>query len=109
MTEERGEEGKRDVVLVHAPTADGDGFQVLRARDERLELGEIRPMKEGRAIHGDVVRLKPREGEPRVFDVETLLERPKLEAHAADRSGPAQIATDAYREGWDAIFGTEAN
>ena len=51
-----------DVVLMHAPTADGEGAQVLRARPGRIEAGEVRPMREGKPLSGvEVVSLTQRE------------------------------------------------
>jgi hypothetical protein len=92
-----------DVLLLHSPTEDGEGVRVVRAREERLELGEVRPLKEGKPIRGEVVRLKPREGTPRVCDVEVMA---KVDAPAAPAmKGPAQVASRAYRDSWDRIFG----
>ena len=106
MSEKSDEAPKRsDVVFVHSPTESGDGLRVLRAREDRIEVGELRPLAEGRAIHGEVVRLSPREGEPRLFDAQTLVEAPEARgADKGDRQGPPQFATDAYRRGWEAIF-----
>lgn len=87
-----------DVLLVHSPTDDGRGWRVLRKREERLELGAIRPVEEGRPIQGELVSLKPRDGTP-LFDVEVQYAPPRSSA------GPARVSSDAYRSGWDAIFG----
>jgi hypothetical protein len=114
---------KEDVVLLHGPTESGDGIRVVRKRDDTLELGELRPMREGQPIHGDVVRLKPREEHALLFDCEVLVPamKPK-EAPAAPAApaptppkepqklahkGPARVTSDAYRGGWDLIFGTK--
>jgi hypothetical protein len=102
----------QDVVLPIAPTDDGKGVRVLRAREDRVEAGEVRPLAEGQPIHGEVVRLKPRQDSTAALplcDVEVL--------HAPEKSGtssssapsgrgrPAQVATDTYREHWTEIFG----
>jgi len=42
-------------------------------------------------------------GAPNTFDVESLYERDAQVASA--HSGPAKVSTDAYRDGWDRIFG----
>jgi hypothetical protein len=95
---------RRDVVLLGPRTADGEGVHVLRARDERLEAGELRNLVEGRPITGEVVKLSPRAENPRVCDV---VER--FETAAPTRSkGPAQVATRAYRDNWDEIFAKRA-
>jgi hypothetical protein len=100
-----------DVALIHGVTPDG-GLQILRARENRLELGAIRPLREGVPITGEVVKLRPRENCPVLCDVEVQLaanqlpsdrQVPALEASHA-RSGPAQVATDEYRKNWDAIW-----
>lgn len=110
------DDGKReqeagDVVLLGGPTDDGEGVRVLRAREERVELGEVRPMKEGKPIGaGEVVKLVPRAQSPRVCDVEVLakVSAPASASASATpaRVGPAQVATHEYRESWDRIFGS---
>jgi hypothetical protein len=97
---------EEDVVFVHSSTEAGDGLRVVRKRGESLELGELRGIREGQPIHGDVVKLVPREGQERVFDVEVLLKSPTPKALPA-RTGPAQVATTAYRANWESIFGRE--
>ena len=98
-----------DVALIHGVTADGEGFHILRARDNRLELGAVRPLREGVPITGEVVTLKPRANFPALCDVETHFTAPApakaLETQAEPpRSGPAQVATEDYRRNWDAIW-----
>ncbi|HEX3774675.1 MAG TPA: hypothetical protein VHV51_09435 [Polyangiaceae bacterium] len=104
-----------DVALIHGVTSDG-GYRILRARDNRLELGAVRPLREGTPIHGEVVKLKPRENCPVLCDVEVQLKAPEQagdrqvpapELNTA-RSGPAQVATDDYRKNWDAIWSRPA-
>ena len=101
--------GTGDVVLLHSPTEDGEGTRVLRARDGRLEVGEVRPLKEGRPITGaEVVSLTPRPDAPRVCDVKVHV-KPPTPAAGAPKSlphkGPARVTSGAYRDGWDALFG----
>ncbi len=96
----------KDVVLPFAPTDDGKGVRVLRAREDRVEAGEVRPVADGQPLHGELVRLTPREDSPALCDVEVLhdsREQPK-EGHAR----PAQVATDTYREHWTQIFGDKS-
>jgi hypothetical protein len=88
---------KKDVVVLGPPTADGDGVHVLRARDERVEAGELRAIVEGRPIVGEIVSLEPRKDEPRICDVKESYTPPS-------KKGPAQVASEAYRDGWAAVF-----
>jgi hypothetical protein len=90
-----------DVALVYGVSDDGHGLDVIRKRQGRLEAGTVRPLEEGKPIHGEVVRLKPRPQAPLVCDVEVDL--PK-EAARPSSTGPAQVATDQYRKNWDAIY-----
>ena len=121
-----------DVALLYAPTDDGHGARVIRARDGALEAGEMRPVRDGQPInHGELVRLSPRSDTPCVCDVEILHPRPTVpiaddpgaapaghaEPRASDeatavegraatlRGRPAQVASDDYRMNWDRIFG----
>ena len=109
-------------MLIHGRTKDGAGLGVLRARDERLEIGTMRPLEEGKPIHGEVVKLTPRPEMPLLFDAETQFsapsalsapEAPTAETDAAPQSrelaaaagvGPPQVASEAYRKNWDAIW-----
>lgn len=96
--------GQREDVLFVVGESE-HGHAVLRKRDDKVELGEVRPTQDGKPIHGEVVRLKPRDESGRVFDVEVLAAPPTLPPRA---SGPAQVATNTYRANWDAIFGERA-
>jgi hypothetical protein len=105
-----------DVVLIHGLTDDKRGLKVLRARNDTVESGEVRPLAHGQPITSDVVRLKPREGAPHICDVETELSMAELRSAAGDggevssrsasnhRPGPARVANRAYRENWDTIW-----
>lgn len=108
----------KDLVLVHGHTPDGSGLNVLRARDRQLEIGTVRPLEEGRPIQGEVVKLTPRPEMPNLYEAETQYAAPATESAAPSKSseeaaapsgrsashGPAQVASDAYRKNWDAIW-----
>ncbi len=100
---------KQDVVLALGVTDDGRGVNVLRARDERVEVGQVRPLEEGKPIQGEVVKLKPRPGAPFLCDVDTQFKTPQPSAapkafEATTRKGPPQVSSEAYRQNWDAIW-----
>lgn len=96
-----------DVVLLGPPTADGAGVHVIRARNERIETGELRALQEGRPIVGEIVTLKPRDSNPRLCDVTESYTPSAVPTAQLGHKGPAKVATQAYREGWDEIFGTK--
>lgn len=89
-----------DVALVYARTDDGGGYRILRQREQRLEMGELRALRHAQPIHGEVVRLVARQGPSPLYDVEVLAGA--APAHFHQR--PAQVATDRYRQNWDSIF-----
>ncbi len=92
---------KHDVVLVGPPTEDGEGRTALRSRPGRLDLAELRPAVEGRDIgDGELVHLKAREA-PNIFDVDVLYGE-------GERAGPPRVASDAFRDGWELVFGLAA-
>jgi hypothetical protein len=99
MADDAGEK-KADVVVLGPPTPDGEGVRVLRAREERIETGELRALKEGKPITGEVVSLEPRKENPRVCDVRSSYSPPSN----APKKGPAQVASEKYRENWDQVF-----
>jgi hypothetical protein len=74
---------------------------VERRKDGRVHLGTLTPMKNGQSLltNAEVVKITP--GEDEWHDVETVYEPgPEL-------SGPPQVATPAYRKGYDRIFGKQ--
>ncbi len=101
---EMSEDQDHDVVFLHSPTEDGDGVRVVRARQGKMEVGEVRPVADGKPLRGEMIRLTPREGAPRVCDVKVEY-APTHDARGDDAKGPAQVATPRYRSNWDAIFG----
>jgi hypothetical protein len=109
-----------DVAIVCGVSDDGQGVDVIRRRGERLEAGTVRRLEQGKPIHGEVVRLRPREQFPMICDVEVEMpapgQSPPGQSSAPSPSGqpptggvttgrPAQVATETYRKNWDAIYG----
>jgi hypothetical protein len=101
----------QDAILIHGISQDGQTVAVLRARDDRIEAGVLRPVKEGQPVSGEVLKLTPRPEFPLLCDVEVQVPAGAINAAGgsdADRSSargrPAQVATDTYRENWDAIW-----
>ena len=103
-------ESPRDVAIVYGVTPDERGLEVIRRREQAIELGTMRPLREGSPIHGEVVKLAPRADCPIAFDVHVEVPAPKRtqvargDESATPRGRPAQVASDRYREGWDAIW-----
>jgi len=95
-----------DIALIHGKTADGEGLRILRKRENRLELGDVRPLKHGTPIVGEVVSLTSRPEFPLLCDVKVELPASATASDVAapSRHGPAQVATDRYRENWDRIW-----
>lgn len=107
------DEAPRDVALIHGVSEDGD-LRILRQREDRLELGAVRPLREGVPITGELIRLTPRKEFPLLCDVtsELTVPSPAPVARAADTApsravahkGPPRVTSDRYRENWDAIW-----
>lgn len=86
------------MVLVYGRSDDGKAYEVLRQRGPEIEVGRVRPLEEGKPIHGEVVRLKPRDESPVLFDVE-------VQHDTREPTGrPAKVATEQYRKGWESIW-----
>jgi hypothetical protein len=82
---------------------DERGVYILRRRsdDGPIEAGIVQPLEEGKPITGEVISLEQRQDLPFLFDVTTEINASSGRA----ATGPAQVATDSYRRGWDAIWG----
>ena len=85
-------------MLVYGQSEDGRSYDVIRQRDGEIHAGTMKPLDHGKPIHGEVVRLKPREEAPYLFDVEVQHEG------RASVGRPAKVATDQYRKGWESIW-----
>jgi len=70
----------------------------IRRQDGKLSVGTFVEVKEGQPIPEgyELIRVGA-EGEDGWRDVTSI--------YGGERSGPAQVATPAYREGYDRIFG----
>ena len=96
---------------MHHVTPDGT-VHVIRRRGDQLEAGALSPLREGAPIQGEVLSLRPRENFPMLCDVDVLYtppvakstDRPAAPTPAARRKGPAQVATNDYRDNWDSIW-----
>jgi len=100
---------QQDLAVVLGPTADRTGIHILRKRpnSEVPEMGTVRPMREGEPIDGEVIALKPRKDMPMVYSVRTEYDPKSNPEHSPSlrNPGPAQVSTNEYRRGWDAVFG----
>ena len=106
----RRSESKRgrveDVAVVVGRSDDSEGLHILRRRAEGqpVEMGTLRPLREGKPIDGEVISLKPRRDYPFLCDVKVELPDPTGAQRPAG-DGPAQVSSDGYRRGWEAIWG----
>lgn len=82
---------------------DHKAFAVLRRRsaDAPVEAGLLRGLREGQPIVGEVVKLTQTDAASPVLDVDVQVPAPAALAH----KGPTRVTSDAYRSGWDEIFG----
>jgi hypothetical protein len=96
-----------DVALIHGRTEDGRGLKILRRRNDRIEAGAVMPLEAGKPIAGEVVRLEPRKESPLLCDVHVEYTPPQESRPTA--TGPAQVASDRYRQNWDLVFGGAHN
>ena len=105
MKKPRSPKPFKDVAAVFGK--DERGVHILRRRGEEgpIEAGILQPLEEGKPISGEVISMSRREDVPFLFDVTTQVAAPKVETTETAASGPAQVATDSYRKGWDAIWG----
>jgi len=101
-----GEDTKNKKVAL--PLPGGDILCLEEKPDGSLKpqsTGHLENLEHGKPINGDVIELKRRWGTP-LYDLKTVIKNPTLEATRS--SGPPQV-TEAYREGWDRIFGSNSN
>ena len=103
-TQTTAESPPRDLVLVGGQTDSGEGYRVLRQRNDRFEVGELRELAEGRPVNGELVKLHPTEEHERLYECEVLYDPAADKSTPPARKGPAQVTSDAYRRHWQRIF-----
>jgi hypothetical protein len=91
-----------DVAMVFGKDQYGTHILRRRSEDAPIEAGVLRPLQSGKPIDGEVISLKPRNDAPMLFDVTSEFPSPVPRSTSV---GPAQVASDAYRKGWDAVWG----
>ena len=75
-----------------------------------MEMGLLKPLREGKPISGEVITLKQREDVPLFYDVRSEYNGSEPQDQGKDQGkepgdGPAHVTSDAYRKGWDAVWG----
>lgn len=110
MADDVPEKGPRDRALILGELPEQKGVAILRQRDESapVEAGVLRTPREGEPITGELVSLTPTvEGSP-VCDVKVHLDARTLTGDPRPKDshkGPPRVSSQAYRSGWDALFG----
>jgi hypothetical protein len=96
-----------DWVIVMGATEDGGGVEVARVRQQRVEMGQVRPLRAGQPIYGEVVKLTPMPDLPAVCAVEIHCAAPTPAADEGARNGPVMVNSHAYRDSWERIWGPQ--
>lgn len=86
----------------------GARVAVRHTADHQTEVAMTRIAKEGDNLNGSRVIFGRPEGNVVHIVDELDLRGGEPATHRTTQSGPAQVATDEYRDGWDRIFGQRA-
>lgn len=97
---ERGDE------LCVGPSVGGDAHLFVRhTADHRHVPGIMRPVREGEPLTSDVLHVTPKDPKNGVYHVEEI-QVPSTPSMSSGR--PAKVTSDAFRTGWDGIFGKQS-
>ena len=92
-----------EITLLSDPGPTGRRIYARHCADHKVIVGECWPCKEGQPLNGTPVVALKRKGDG-VYDV--VGEYGADPNHCSgEAGGPALVASDAYRDGWDRIFG----
>jgi hypothetical protein len=99
VTDHKDDDKKDDVDIMYpAPfQLPCGGYPYVRIKNGETLHGAVHPMKEGQPAPPGAEILKLESNDGNGFKVTTLLAG----------SGPAQVANEKYRSGWDNIFGAK--
>ncbi len=93
----------KDIVQVGPRLPNGSFLGVRHLPDHTRELGEIRSLEDGKPLDDGALLLSEREGED-VLDV--VSGGTVADLKQGTLPGGGQVATPAYREGYDRTFGS---
>jgi len=98
-------EKKEDKLVFGAVQPDGSAPYV-RVKDGTVERGKATAAKEGKSISPEAHLVGITKREDEWWDV---AEYQEVKAAASDVKKPAKVSSNAYRQGWDGLWGTKAN
>jgi hypothetical protein len=99
-----------DRMLLGPEQGDGSRPCVRHLPDHRIQTGFVKPLRDGQPINGfDEVfaaRYDPQHGD---YEVKSIYDQsqPPTGAAQATSKGPAKVTSNAYRAGYDRIFGKQ--
>jgi hypothetical protein len=92
--------------LYVGPGIDGVHPCVTKTADNQHVPGRVRALKHGENIIGEALITQPTD-EPGIYKVVDTIQGQAAPETPKATNGPAQVATDEYRDGWERIFGAK--
>lgn len=97
-------EKAKDIAMVVNHNDDGSVNILRRDSDDNISYGTAQAVKDGQNLTGSKEVISMSEPDDNgISNVKTLYKPQGVRS----TSGPAQVATKAYRDGWDGIFGSK--
>lgn len=95
------EDDECDEFHVKAPLPGGEGVIGIRRQGDKESLSVMVPARPGELLEEgtEIVKSKIRANDPGVYDLKSVYKH----------KGPARVATPAFRENYDQIFGRKKN
>jgi len=95
--------GRGDELQVGPQVGPDTRLFVRHMPDHKMVAGVMRPLREGESLlSGGVFTVEPKDPANGVYKVQDI---PIPKPHGATSSGPAQVATDDYRDSSERTFG----
>ena len=98
--------GDRAVILGKLPEQKGVAILRQRSDDAPIEAGVLRTVRDGEPIVGELVSLTRTAEDSPVCDVKVHVDA-RTPAPEGRHKGPPRITNEAFRSGWDALFGPD--
>lgn len=91
-----------DFIIPGPVLPNGNQLVLRHCEDHSVEAGVLIPMEDGKSL--------PEEARPVVQDSDGYLrlDQSIAEMRECSRKGPAKVATESYRSGWESVFGRKA-
>lgn len=98
---------KKELVVLGPCLPDGSTAAIKFDPDHGLQRGVLKQIGEGESLLGKELVDLERIGDSPIFEMTRIYDGRTQNQKSHDSHGPSMVNSQAYRDGWDSIFGSK--